>query len=179
MVTTQEKKLTPKQIADRIKRSNAKWKAATPAQKRVMLAKDVIAQAGVLFTPRSGSYVDNMSRNLLEAIREEMCKCCAKGAFAIAAILREGKDPYEVFGVDACESECCSVSRLAFDDPQLFDAVEYVFEDDNVQGRSYNENTRYKIEVMSSELPGDPTDRLIAICKHIIDCEGELFCESA
>ena len=148
--------LTPQQVSKEIKRRNSLFKNATKAERRVMIAEDVIQQIKAKkFIPTSGVFATSDVISSLEggsdddrSIREILlstnatCDCCALGGMMLSCTLFNNKenvsdwtDHFENLGVSVEESD----SRIKNGFKQIFsksqlELIEIAFE----TGDGYN-----------------------------------------
>ena len=133
----------------RIAKSSAKFKAATLAEKRVIIAKDVIAQvnAGKINAVSGNVYLDDVADFSQPA---ESCTACALGAMFACAVPRLGLYSNRLI-FDSFEM--CEKLTPIFDKKQLR-LMEKYFEEDWVRDIK------------------DDADRLIAIMKNVVVNHG-------
>lgn len=168
-----KKRLTKAAIEAKIKRSNRKFQAATPPQRRVLIAKDALAQimAG-RFDPVSGLWTDVIRRQgvcdfeplqpiLLQ--KGTQCKCCGVGSLFLSyvrlnnsATLNDGDDFTDIERVTNWPHDNLRLIELAFE---------------SGRGRCLANNSQEN--KAASFQYGEPHEcRLVAILKNIIKNNG-------
>lgn len=175
----EETKKWKKRIYDRERR----FQAMTDAQKRVAIAKDVIAQleSGLIIKAKSGTYfasegvnkavakaiqksdddwLDDIELDLRDVLVSEQptCSACAVGSMFICATLRQ--DNFNVVGDDIDRSSM--EGQLTYFEPDQLWAIEDAFE------------SSWKLSDEETMTKGEESDkkRLIAIMQNIIDNKG-------
>lgn len=190
--------LSEKQVNALIKQRNARFKGKTKSEKRVLIAKDVIAQIkNGKFTSECGTWVssetlddirhepyfkDEGIQKLMLSNKVDDCVCCALGAIMLSCVLFKNKvkvrDYWEEFEypVDNIENKTSkSGFHNIFSLKQSF-MIESAFElGSNLNGKG----------VVSSKLKDDclrfgydyetPEKRLVAIMQNIIKNKGEFI----
>lgn len=102
---TKKAKLTPEQIDALVKAKNEQFKALTPSQKRVFVAKDVISLINSnLIRPKNGDWVkvapkyQSGEKSLQKEILNgniTKCECCALGAMFVSCAITNNKTTTE------------------------------------------------------------------------------------
>lgn len=160
-----------------IKKGNAKFLKMTKAEKRVAIAKDVIAQIEVRrLVPKNMTFLDipeapeslendaNELRDVLLTV--PTCEVCAKGALFVCAVERMDKLTVGQYTIGADRDY-----MLKLFTPKQWDLIESAFEGWSsifVDGMIVNTP---KVEKFSDQYP-DPADRMVAIMKNIIKNHG-------
>jgi hypothetical protein len=107
-------KITDKKILSEVKRRNSLFKKASLAEKRVLIAKDVLEQLRKgKFKPERSVFVDsylfdednldkNKDKSLQHALLEKNanCECCAQGALFLSCTLYNNKVQLSDFSYD-------------------------------------------------------------------------------
>lgn len=196
MATTKSAKPKKRTAAQEIALRNKKFKAATPSQKRVLIAKDVIAQIKAKrFKARSGTWVNPVFRNgqdldMFEKFDEEIapvrelfleqkipaCECCALGAMFMSCTLYNNKTTVENLLDETLNFEdLIRTSGPQFSNglDQFFSKtqlklIEAAFEGDY---GAFSWEGSDKTKVWYETLPND-TKRLVAIMNNIIKNKG-------
>jgi hypothetical protein len=153
-----------------------KQKKRTPAQTRILIAKDVIKQlkAELTVTPSPSEYCDipplkfaNEGDDLQKIIADQLCFGCAKGALFLAHVRRfDGVKVRRTYTGDfSPDARGGDALRDYFSKNEL-DSIEDAYECSSPRSRSDAELAFYL------KYPGASvkrrTARLIAICKNII-----------
>ena len=144
--------------------SNEAFEAMTPAEKRVILAQDVLKwiaagrirpeQDSYIYVPRHPKYADVNELTFPELAEKAIeCEVCAKGGLIYAAFVRKGRSMLD-YRRGSTESQITE-----FFSADQADAIEEYFEGWN--DSPFYENFR------------DPADRLTALMQNIIDNDGE------
>lgn len=167
-----------------VEKSNEVFKAATKAEKRVMIAKDTIlrirkgnleVQTGTLVEMQD----DTQHPSFKDYINGEYvnCEVCAKGALFCSFVGRVNKmstkDVISSSGNEPTNNIHLKLKSL-FSIKQL-DMIETVFEGDSLLGTlSNDEEEKCYNFTIGLEVKGiyEEDDKLIAICKNIIKNEG-------
>lgn len=160
-----------------VEKTNAKFDAATPAQKRVMIARDVINRIESKYIiADSGSFGRNIEGygQAKEFINTKTCSVCAKGALFCSIVGRVNKFKLEEFDSNAetngdIESKIHAPIREYFSDEQIA-LIETAFEGEQYL-ESINIDTWEAVDFYE-ELRYSDHDRLIAICQNIIKNKG-------
>jgi hypothetical protein len=201
MATTKLAKPKKRTAAQEIALRNKKFKAATPAQKRVLIAKDVIAQIKAKrFKALSGTWVNPVFRNghdldvfekfVFEKLDEEpasvrelfleqkipACECCALGAMFMSCTLYNNKTT-----VENLLDETVSFEDLIREKgPQFSNGLDQFFSkaqlkliEATFEGYygAFRDESNDKTRVWYETLPND-TKRLVAIMNNIIKNKG-------
>lgn len=199
---TKTKILSPAKVQAMIEKRNKEFKAASPAEQRVLIAKDVIAQLKIgSFKPISGTFFksrqmymmgdnyfnyhveeDNFSvQELVLSKKVNDCQCCALGSIALSCTLFKNKVKvseidYELDPSYVIEGEWQSGnSKLQLDEifsSEQLKLIEVAFE----RGKGYYSSYSL-IDGEAARRFGraysNHADRLIAIMKNIIKNKGE------
>lgn len=177
------------QIQQNIQKRNETFEAMTMMERRVAVAKDVLAMvAEELIEPVKGTYVAHMyvtpekkGCELQPYVLAELgksktykCSCCAKGAFFLAKIAGynnvaastglNAMYPTEPLGTRA---EAGSGIEDVFD-RFTWDSIERYFEGWHCDNDGWEEETE-----RDEFLKTPHSERLIAICNNIIENKGE------
>lgn len=160
---TQVQKNRLKKLADRIRRTNASFLRATAAEKRVQIARDVLAQIKAKrIIPQSTYFTNAPIENAVRGLKLELqevfskmpnCRVCGIGACFVTVVER-----LDDIGTDdiVLDSRYDQIEYLEqkkiFTGPQL-DIIEDCFERDKKTG---------------------PTDRMRRIMERIIKTKGEI-----
>jgi hypothetical protein len=197
MPTKKKTKATkaPKSVADilrarvaKIKRENAKFKACTKAEKRVMIAKDVLAQLkSGRINPESGVFVElghaiaaklnQIDEDTRDGIQLQdfllsvpVCNTCALGAMFVCTVERANKISLSESGFTdfggAEPEELLEYMGRYFSASQL-KLIEVAFE----HGTGYFGHGPQEAREWSSEYTTD-TDAMRAIMQNIVDNDG-------
>lgn len=179
--------LTPAQVQAVIKRNNAKWAKASPAERRVLIAKDIIARlnsnqyrAEHYIYSRIGSSGaadfqegDQVQQCLVDGSAQ--CACCARGALFFSHILFKNKvsiRDIKLSNYDASnDSDRAGLDRV-FSRAQQF-LIEAAFEGWD-KGDAEGDNNPYGSDrtVAFHHRYGSAERRLHAIATNIIDNKG-------
>jgi len=161
-----------------IKEHNARFAAASPAERRVMVAKDVIAQIKAKrFFATEGTYVDAVDaipdgtrmdaplRNILKKVPE--CHVCAKGA-AFLSLVRLANtvkvgDVLDYYG-EKVENGPENLDKVAWNFLEQFFPIDLLDEMERAFEDMYH---GYEID--------DADERLTAIMQNVIDNDGKAF----
>jgi len=178
---------------NKIKKLNDKFKSLSKTEKRVLIARDVIAQVKAeKYFPRRGSYIKyltlggdeydvttNSMASLQKHFDEITCNCCALGACLLSATKYKNRLEFQdVYNLASSQSPWDLLKGI-FSSKQL-NMIEYAFEAER-SGTRVGEN-RFKnyleeeIQVACIDFGrsyDDPEDRMIAIMKNIIKNKGE------
>lgn len=180
----------------RVKRTNAEYKTLTRAEKRVMIARDVIAALRAkaldakegsyvyIDTTRTterywgGTYETNVYNKFLkdsdqsESFQKLLpslpdCKVCAKGAIFVCAVARQNKvETAKADDVREFEGEALSENLRGIFSARQLDLIEAEFEREDMQ---FTLGPGWEPVMKERE---DPTERMIAIMKNIIRNKG-------
>lgn len=196
MATTKLAKPKKLTAAQEIALRNKKFAAATSAQKRVLIAKDVIAQIKAKrFKARAGTWVRPVFRNgdeldMFDKFDEETasvrelflekkipaCECCALGAMFMSCTLYNNKTTVDSLLDETMDFELIVRSKTRsfsnglaqfFTKPQL-KLIEAAFESEY---GAFNDVCNDKTDLWYETMPND-TKRLIAIMQNIIKNKG-------
>lgn len=174
-----------------IEERNAAFNKMTPAQKRVAIAKDVIAQLNSSDQKRKinvtcGTYfkIDYTNRKVvageelqnLLAEPETQCSVCAKGAIFAVKVLNY--NDYKLtesdvsWGLELDEEDMVENLKGIFTQLQL-NLIENAFEQEVLNGFTYDLNfpKHIRAATMYHNVP-DPKDRLRLIMHNIIENQG-------
>jgi hypothetical protein len=168
-------------INRQISRRNAIFKKATKAEKRVLIAKDVLNQIkNKKYIPKTGLWVSRIFSNLKElkgydSIQPSLmapsleCNCCALGAMMVSCIRYRGQTTKRdvlqgAFQGDTLLAGCGNSSGLQ----DLFSRTQMTEIEACFEGRGYHGLRFYK-------LFNEDEDRLVAICKNIIKNKGKFI----
>lgn len=195
MNTVESKTLTPEQVAAEIAKREKKFKAASPAQKRVLVAKDVIKLIKLRkVQPSTGDFLSEWSpvgyedlarnhpRDLRELILEgklETCTVCALGGLMVGCTLYNDKVKYHEWGFTkigdwiADDKPMPNGLNEIFSREQLI-LIEQAFE----RGDGYFKADKENLEGTAAAVRfgirhGDPDSRLLAIMRNIVKNKGE------
>ena len=176
------KKLTIEQLNKRIESTNSEYKKATKAQKRVMIAQDILDRMDLAqlradegtFVNIKGTMEDDCSiKQELEKGNIKECKVCAKGAILMGIIGRENKVSYG-FLLEIDVENKTDVEKV-FSKRQL-DIMEAAFEGDDVCTMQWNEldeeSPTYDKAMSFYEKNHNSEDRLRGIATNIIENKG-------
>ncbi len=169
-----------------IKKNNALMSKSTKAEKRVLIAKDVLKQIKIhKFDPQSGAWFDSSVlelHNLYDddsaqpalLMEQPTCNVCALGGLFLSTIRLNNKCPVR----ELLESECDLGGRISEGDSTLnkifsikqLQLIEATFE---VNGGAYRASqSKYdRVGDFYTKYP-DVKDRLVAIMKNIIKNKG-------
>lgn len=169
--------VTTKRSAKKVRRSNARFARATPAQKRVLIAKDVISQlrpTGIYkatqctyFTKLRGPRLSGQLQNSLKEI--DSCAVCGVGALFCSAVRLynkfEGRPPCGFGMVSFMEEEglfSSGQSRL----------IEAAFEMNQMSAHEDNTESKVSWAIRFGCQYEDSNDRLVAIMRNIVKHRG-------
>lgn len=169
---TKKPKLSKMEL--QIKKLNAAYQKATPAQRRVMIAKDALKQIETgQINPMSGTYINlwgdghveegkPLQPVLLDEASAISCDCCAKGAMFISCVRLSNRYHGNPSGIDSDE-----INSLVNWPKQNYDEIEAAFEG------FYGDKGQYSdwIPKWEQKYPTD-RERLPAILKNIIRNKG-------
>jgi hypothetical protein len=167
-------------------KAEAKFQAASPAEKRVLIAKDVLAQmATKRIRPIYGKWLDGMnvldkygnvdfSKQLDQSIKDSStgCSACAAGAIFACAVLRKdaitvGEAGYDDDGGGVYDGgNIWSYLRGIFP-AEMLDRIETAFEMDGGAQHAGEKYASFKPGIKS------PNGRMKAIMQNIIKNRGE------
>ena len=189
-----EKRLTSKQWATRIAKSNKAFAKMSPAARRVAIAKDVIAALNSKrFVAECGSWAaapwdhDLSAENTCDAVmgaRGTRCHVCGVGALFVSALRRfDAAKVEDVVDVneeyDRAEADPGSFGGYleAFFSPRQLSIIECAFELGDVnyadwRGAKLSDKVQAKARAFG-EAHDDPKARLRAIMRNIIANRGE------
>ena len=169
-----------------IKKLNDKFKSLSKAQKRVLIAKDVIAQVKTKkYKAITGKYLSLVNTfynhwSVQEHIDEIECVCCALGACLISTTKFKNKLKFHDVDSLCAKSDSWKLLRGIFS-PKQMNMIEYAFEASHSGSRvgedsfgeynKYNCNEIVKCVDFGKSFPYE-SDRLIAIMKNIIKNKG-------
>jgi hypothetical protein len=182
------KRLTAKQIATQIKRNNAKFKKATDAQKRVLIAKDVLARvASRQYRVQAGQWIAlgtwfdrrrEPAQNLL--LEGETCAGCALGGLMMSCTVFNNKmvtdnfQHYDIGRKVKSKRPIPNGLNTFFSNEQLR-LIETAFEKGlgfDGWGRAFNNSAQAEAAVaFGSRFRGERT-RLLAIMRNIVKNKG-------
>jgi len=178
---------------NKIKTLNAKFESLNPAEQRVLIARDVLAQVKKeKFFPRRGSYIKHLTiggnecdittnrRNSVQKHFDEItCYCCALGACLLSATKYKNKLEFQDVCNLAASQSPWDLLRGIFPSKQL-NMIEYAFEAERSGTRvgenrfnNYLEDGIKEACIDFGRNYAEPEDRMIAIMKNIIKNKGE------
>lgn len=181
-----------KVTAATLKKRNAAFKKMSQVEKKIAIAKDVIAliKAEVLNAEKGYKYEtfykemieytpDSQVQSVLnDRIETVKCDVCAIGAVALAKI-RIGNDcTKEDLGANESDNLIDNVSDI-FDEAEMrlmevmFESVGMTDEAEEMVEEVYGDDTLWQAEAFHQSYKDDNA-RLIAIMQNIIDNEGEI-----
>lgn len=181
---------------EKLSAKNRKFWALGKRAKRVAIAKDIISQISKgKIKPKKGSYgilpeapEENGKLDEFLAGQKRPCKACALGSCMISLV--NLGDRVEISDVvqkswigdvfcDQLDDDKMRTYLTEIFRPNQLVLIESAFEkrsfagDDNQEGCTLDHDNDQVIEAISfGRVHGDPTDRLIAICKNIVKNEG-------
>jgi hypothetical protein len=201
-MTTKIAKLKKKLAATKklVEVNNAAFKKASRAEKRVMVAKDVIARLKTKqYRATEGRWVEPTMRNFIpydarelslqkQIVEEsEKCACCGIGAVTLSCIvfnnnatlgdLTDHKLDFDV--MENTEGDKFGLKKIF--SPRQLALIEIAFE--NGEGYYQLEDrgrlfTKAEFNKLSAQYKGyQPTTKLIAIMKNIVENNGEFVIE--
>lgn len=157
-----------------IAKRNLQFVKASAAQKRVIIAQDVIrALESRQLMAESGTYIDNV--RLTDDDKIESCTVCALGAVFVCSVQRDQEvlDTGETLSdlADYCTSPNAMRAQLEpyFGDEQLR-LIESAFEGDDFGAATTSAKTERAIKYFNRT--GDDDKRLIKIMKNVIANNG-------
>lgn len=184
----------PKTFAEKIEATNKAFDAASPEQKRVMIAKDVIERVKTKrlrpvtgnflrrdqLQAESGSFKDFLNKDILtNGDESETCVVCAKGALFCSIIGRVNKMSVdEVRGMDFSTHSFNDRGHnklLEYFSPDQVDLIETAFEGGSflkIADWTDREKSIAFFNKVGVNKYSKSKERLIAICKNIIKNKG-------
>lgn len=180
---------------NRINRENNKrFRAASRAERRVLIAQDIIDRIRVKqFKPETGvwAHVDGIgganSKDSVQTIINggSTCECCAVGGMLLSCIAfknrvtvndveeKEALSGNEVLGYGDWGNRDKTGLKKLFGQQQL-SVIEYCFEDgQGVASQDDLPSSKIdRIQDYCGNLPGEPDKRMLVIMKNIIDNNG-------
>jgi hypothetical protein len=184
---------TKKTAAQKIKKSNAKFEKMTPSQKRVQIAKDVIAQLdakrlyakqGVYVQGKGGAnnitvggegfWDDDTQETEVRDLLAPKCEVCAKGGLFVAAVDRFNKLKFRdelcpIGAYNRCSDPVEYLSRF-FGEQQL-ELIEYAFEKGGAGDVNYDDKKTVAAERFGKMFTSADA-RMRAIMKNIVKNNG-------
>lgn len=166
-------------------KAEAKFQAASPAEKRVIIAKDVLAQVAMKkLVPANGHWLrgyesSDLSKQLDVAIREaDSCSACAAGAIFACAVMR--KDDITISRAGGLPGDEVDPPGIVDSDPiwsylrnifptGMLDAIETAFERGG--GATYHS---YEAAHFAPRAKS-PKARMVAIMNNIIENKGDFI----
>lgn len=169
-------------IAKTILQTSVEYEKATAAQRRVMIAKDALAQLKIgKYVATPGTYVDAMDLAEEAKLKDEVqlntllhnpaltssCNVCARGALLLSAVRHRNDCTIDSYG---STSEDTYVEEFA--DQQ--EEIEAAFEDYSYRDREdgEEEGNVWCEKFLTKKERGDETKRLELILKNIIRNKG-------
>lgn len=178
----------------KIEKTNSIFEAASPEEKRVMIAKDVLERIKLnMFHVKRGNfctlYTDGLDIEVSkETLNETECRVCAKGGLFVAFVGRANNFNHKFDGhrihpgfnnqsdnqAHTKLGELFSLRQLCLIE-YVFEGSKYIYYDENVEYISFTDEEQTKIHKFRDKFEFDAERILKAICRNIIRNNGEFI----